>query len=269
MQHYNVVSLFNRPVILCIDIPCRHMEGGDEYTVDIIQLLEPVLGAGQIRCLITTSPDEFNEAFSSNDQFFPVLTTQPSIIETVSLIRSIRNNLEATNNFNIHDNAIIAAANLATHFLPEQPLPDCAIDIIDEAAAAARMELHCGTKETVALEKQMRQLEIEISSLHCDGTASTDRLAAVAYLKRHNAGIQIYNHITRQRDHIQKLGGCPLPTGVEALYLPKHACWYCASLLRSDIWLRMFMTLQNSFTESLQAERLSRGREALFGTRWM
>ncbi|KAJ5999883.1 hypothetical protein N7481_000292 [Penicillium waksmanii] len=118
---YDVTSLFDQPVILCIDILCRHMEGGDEDTVDIIQFLEPALGAGQIRCLITTTSDEFNEAISSNDLFYPVLTTQPSIIQTVSLIRRMRNNLEATNNFNIHDDAFIAAANLATHFLPEQP----------------------------------------------------------------------------------------------------------------------------------------------------
>ncbi|CAI7598387.1 unnamed protein product [Penicillium pancosmium] len=195
---YDSVSMLDKPVILCIDIPCRHIEGGDGDTVNIIQLLEPALGAKQIRCLITTTPDEFNEAFSSDDRI-------------PHSEHEVFNNLETTNKINILDHAIIAAANLATHFLPEKSLPDCAIDVIDEAAAAAIMELHCGTKETITLEKQMRQLEIEISSLNCDGTPSTDRLAAVAYGQM--AAIRKkYDPIHKQHEERKQLGQSILET---------------------------------------------------------
>lgn len=90
----------------------------------------------------------------------------------------MRKDLESLNEVEILDAVIFAAANLATHFLLWQPLPDCVINLIDEAATVTRVELYYGTEEISVLEKRMRQIKIEICSLECDGETLMERLAA-------------------------------------------------------------------------------------------
>ena len=140
-------------------------EGG----MDAANLLKPMLARGQLHCIGATTLAEYRK-YIEKDQAFErrfqqVLVKEPSIPETISILRGLKEKYEVHHGVNILDGAIVAAATLAARYLTARRLPDSAVDLIDEAAAAVRVTRESQPEAIDTLERRLRQLQIEIHAL--------------------------------------------------------------------------------------------------------
>ncbi|KAJ5488364.1 ATPase AAA-type core [Penicillium expansum] len=154
-------------------------EGG----MDAANLLKPMLARGQLHCIGATTLSEYRK-YIEKDQAFErrfqqVLVKEPTIPETISILRGLKEKYEAHHGVNILDGAIVAAATLAPRYLTARRLPDSAVDLIDEAAAAVRVTRESEPEALDTLERKARQLQIEIHALSREqDDASKARLEA-------------------------------------------------------------------------------------------
>ena len=140
-------------------------EGG----MDAANLLKPMLARGQLHCIGATTLAEYRK-YIEKDQAFErrfqqVLVKEPSIPETISILRGLKEKYEVHHGVNILDGAIVAAATLAARYLTSRRLPDSAVDLIDEAAAAVRVTRESQPEALDTMERKLRQLQIEIHAL--------------------------------------------------------------------------------------------------------
>lgn len=140
-------------------------EGG----MDAANLLKPMLARGQLHCIGATTLNEYRK-YIEKDQAFErrfqqVLVKEPSVPETISILRGLKEKYEVHHGVTILDGAIVSAATLAARYLTQRRLPDSAVDLIDEAAAAVRVERESQPEALDNLERKQRQLEIEIHAL--------------------------------------------------------------------------------------------------------
>ncbi|KAK4697642.1 ATP-dependent Clp protease ATP-binding subunit ClpB, partial [Lecanoromycetidae sp. Uapishka_2] len=140
-------------------------EGG----MDAANLLKPMLARGQLHCIGATTLAEYRK-YIEKDQAFErrfqqVLVKEPTIPETVSILRGLKEKYEVHHGVNILDGAIVAAATLAARYLTARRLPDSAVDLIDEAAAAVRVTRESQPEALDTMERKLRQLQIEIHAL--------------------------------------------------------------------------------------------------------
>ena len=140
-------------------------EGG----MDAANLLKPMLARGQLHCIGATTLGEYRK-YIEKDQAFErrfqqVLVKEPSVSETISILRGLKEKYEVHHGVNILDGAIVSAANLASRYLTARRLPDSAVDLIDEAAAAVRVTRESEPEALDTLERRLRQLQIEIHAL--------------------------------------------------------------------------------------------------------
>ncbi|KLU84258.1 hsp98-like protein [Magnaporthiopsis poae ATCC 64411] len=140
-------------------------EGG----MDAANLLKPMLARGQLHCIGATTLAEYRKYIEKDAaferRFQQVLVKEPSIPETVSILRGLKEKYEVHHGVNIADSAIVAAATLAARYLTTRRLPDSAVDLIDEAAAAVRVARESQPEIIDSLERRLRQLKIEIHAL--------------------------------------------------------------------------------------------------------
>jgi ATP-dependent Clp protease ATP-binding subunit ClpB len=154
-------------------------EGG----MDAANLLKPMLARGQLHCIGATTLGEYRK-YIEKDQAFErrfqqVLVKEPSVNETISILRGLKEKYEVHHGVNILDGAIVAAATLAARYLTARRLPDSAVDLIDEAAAAVRVTRESEPEALDNLERKLRQLQIEIHALEREqDAASKARLEA-------------------------------------------------------------------------------------------
>lgn len=153
-------------------------EGG----MDAANLLKPMLARGQLHCIGATTLAEYRKYIEKDAaferRFQQVLVKEPSIPETVSILRGLKEKYEVHHGVNIADSAIVAAANLAARYLTSRRLPDSAVDLIDEAAAAVRVARESQPEIIDSMERRLRQLKIEIHALSREkDEASKARLA--------------------------------------------------------------------------------------------
>ena len=140
-------------------------EGG----MDAANLLKPMLARGQLHCIGATTLGEYRK-YIEKDQAFErrfqqVLVNEPSLSETISILRGLKEKYEVHHGVNILDGAVVAAASLASRYLTARRLPDSAVDLIDEAAAAVRVTRESEPEALDNLERKHRQLQIEINAL--------------------------------------------------------------------------------------------------------
>ncbi|KAK1075460.1 Heat shock protein hsp98 [Friedmanniomyces endolithicus] len=140
-------------------------EGG----MDAANLLKPMLARGQLHCIGATTLAEYRK-YIEKDQAFErrfqqVLVGEPSIPETISILRGLKDKYEVHHGVTILDGAIVAAATLASRYLTQRRLPDSAVDLVDEAAAAVRVTRESQPEVLDNMERKLRQLEIEIHAL--------------------------------------------------------------------------------------------------------
>src|SRR2546425_3366793 len=158
--------------------------GAAEGAMDASNLLKPALARGELRAVGATTLDEYRKHIEKDAalerRFQPVLVEPPSVEETISILRGLKEKYEVHHGVRITDTAIVAAAVLSNRYITDRFLPDKAIDLIDEAAARLRTEIDSMPAELDELERQIRQLEIERQALKKESDrASKERLAGI------------------------------------------------------------------------------------------
>ena len=158
--------------------------GAAEGAMDASNLLKRALARGELRAIGATTLDEYRKHIEKDAalerRFQPVMVDQPTVDETISILRGLKERYEVHHGVKILDAAIVAAAVLSQRYITDRFLPDKAIDLIDEAASSLRMEIDSLPAELDAIERQIRQLEIERQALKKEeDRASRSRLAAI------------------------------------------------------------------------------------------
>ncbi|MDM7325595.1 MAG: ATP-dependent chaperone ClpB [Thermosynechococcus sp. Uc] len=137
--------------------------------MDASNLLKPMLARGELRCIGATTLDEYRKYIEKDAalerRFQQVYIGQPSVEDTISILRGLKDRYEIHHNVKITDSALVAAAVLSDRYISDRFLPDKAIDLVDEAAAKLKMEITTKPAELEALERRLRQLEMEKLSL--------------------------------------------------------------------------------------------------------
>lgn len=143
--------------------------GSAEGSTDASNILKPLLSRGQLRCIGATTINEYRKYIEKDAalerRFQPVLVDEPSVEDTISILRGLKERYEVHHSVIIKDSALIAAAKLSDRYITDRFLPDKAIDLIDEAASKLRIEIDTMPVEIDTLERQKTQLEIEKEAL--------------------------------------------------------------------------------------------------------
>ena len=166
--------------------------GAAEGAMDAGNMLKPALARGELRCIGATTLDEYRKRIEKDAalerRFQPIVVQPPSVEDTISILRGLKERYEVHHGVRITDSAIIAAATLSDRYIADRFLPDKAIDLIDEAASRMRIEIDSLPTELDVVEREIRQLEIEREALRKEtDAASKERLAA---LERELADLQ-------------------------------------------------------------------------------
>ena len=154
--------------------------GAAEGAMDASNMLKPMLARGELHCIGATTLDEYRKHIEKDAalerRFQPVVVEQPSVEDTISILRGLKQRYEVHHGVRIQDSALVAAAMLSNRYITDRFLPDKAIDLIDEAASRRRVELDSTPSEIDALDRRIRQLQVEQEALKKEtDTASRDR----------------------------------------------------------------------------------------------
>jgi ATP-dependent Clp protease ATP-binding subunit ClpB len=189
--------------------------GKTEGSMDAGNLLKPMLARGELHCIGATTLDEFRKYIEKDAalerRFQPVFVDQPSVEDTISILRGLRERYEVHHGVRIKDSALVAAAVLSHRYIADRFLPDKAIDLIDEAAAKLRTEIESLPVELDEVQRRIMQLEIEREALKKEkDRASKDRLAKLekelADLKARGDALRSQWQVERQAvDRLRKL----------------------------------------------------------------
>jgi ATP-dependent Clp protease ATP-binding subunit ClpB len=158
--------------------------GASEGSMDASNLLKPALSRGELHCIGATTLDEYQKYVEKDPalqrRFQPVFIAEPSVEDTISILRGIKDKYELHHGVRITDAAIVASARLSDRYIQNRFLPDKAIDLMDEAASRIRMEVESKPEEIEALDRRIIQLKIEEQALQKEeDVASKDRLAVL------------------------------------------------------------------------------------------
>ena len=178
----NEVTAAAGQVILFIDEMHTLVGAGKtDGAMDASNLLKPALARGELHCVGATTLDEYRKYVEKDAalarRFQPLMVDEPTVEDTVSILRGIKEKYELHHGIRISDGALVAAATLSHRYITDRFLPDKAIDLVDEAASRLRMEVDSKPEELDAIDRQILQLQIEAEALKKeDDKASKDRL---------------------------------------------------------------------------------------------
>lgn len=158
--------------------------GAAEGAMDASNMLKPMLARGELHCIGATTLDEYRKHIEKDAalerRFQPVMVDQPTVEDTISILRGLKQRYEIHHGVRIQDSALVAAATLSHRYITDRFLPDKAIDLIDEAASRLRVELDSTPGEIDALDRRVRQLQVEQQALKKESDpASQERLQRV------------------------------------------------------------------------------------------
>ena len=143
--------------------------GAAEGAVDAANMLKPMLARGELRVVGATTLDEYRKHIEKDAalerRFQPVFVGEPSVADTIAILRGLKERYEAHHGIRIRDAALVAAAVLSDRYISGRFLPDKAIDLVDEAASRVRMEIDSSPLELDEAERRVRQLEIELAAM--------------------------------------------------------------------------------------------------------
>jgi len=156
--------------------------GAAQGSIDAGNLLKPMLARGELRCIGATTLDEYRKYIEKDAalerRFQSVLIGEPNVVDTISILRGLKERYEGHHGVSITDTALVAAATLSNRYISDRFLPDKAIDLVDEAAAKLKMEITSKPEELDEIDRRILQLEMERLSLEKeDNPISRDRLA--------------------------------------------------------------------------------------------
>ena len=189
-------------VILFIDeIHTMVGAGAAEGSVDASNMLKPALARGELRCVGATTLNEYRKYIEKDPalerRFQPILVKEPSVEDTIAILRGLKERYEVHHGVRIKDAAIIAAATLSSRYISDRFLPDKAVDLIDESASRLRIELDSMPAEIDALERRVIQIEIERQSLKNE----TDRTSAERREKIEHELMELRESMSRMKLH--------------------------------------------------------------------
>lgn len=158
--------------------------GATQGAMDAGNLLKPMLARGELRCIGATTLDEYRKYIEKDAalerRFQQVFVDQPTVEDTISILRGLKERYEVHHGVKISDSALVAAATLSTRYISDRFLPDKAIDLVDEAAAKLKMEITSKPEELDEVDRKILQLEMERLSLQKENdAASRDRLERI------------------------------------------------------------------------------------------
>lgn len=158
--------------------------GAAEGAMDASNMLKPMLARGELHCIGATTLDEYRKHIEKDAalerRFQPILVDQPTVEDTISILRGLKQRYEVHHGVRIQDGALVAAAVLSNRYITDRFLPDKAIDLVDEAASRLRVELDSTPSEVDALDRRIRQLQVEQEALKKEpDAASRERLGKV------------------------------------------------------------------------------------------
>ncbi|MCS4479347.1 ATP-dependent chaperone ClpB [Clostridium botulinum] len=193
--------------------------GKTEGSMDAGNLIKPMLARGELHCIGATTFDEYRQYIEKDKalerRFQPVITDEPTVEDTVSILRGLKERFEIYHGIRIHDSAIVAAAKLSSRYITDRYLPDKAIDLIDEACAMIRTDIDSMPTEMDSMKRKIFQLEIEKEALSKEkDVASKERLEVLekelSELKEKDKEMTAKyenekSHITKIRDLKEKL----------------------------------------------------------------
>jgi len=143
--------------------------GAAEGAVDAANMLKPMLARGELRAIGATTLDEYRKHIEKDAalerRFQPILVGEPSVADTIAILRGLKERYEAHHGVRIRDAALVAAAVLSDRYIADRFLPDKAIDLVDESASRLRMEIDSSPLELDEAERRVRQLEIELAAM--------------------------------------------------------------------------------------------------------
>jgi ATP-dependent Clp protease ATP-binding subunit ClpB len=143
--------------------------GATQGSMDAANILKPALARGELRCIGATTLDEYQKYIEKDPalerRFQKVFVDEPTVEETISILRGLKERYEVHHGVKISDSAIVAAAELSHRYITDRFLPDKAIDLIDEAASKIKLEIESMPEELDTIERKIRQLEIEREAL--------------------------------------------------------------------------------------------------------
>ncbi|GIT92542.1 chaperone protein ClpB [Jannaschia pagri] len=178
----NEVTAAAGEVILFIDEMHTLVGAGkSDGAMDAANLIKPALARGELHCVGATTLDEYRKYVEKDAalarRFQPLMVEEPTVEDTVSILRGIKEKYELHHGVRISDSALVAAATLSNRYITDRFLPDKAIDLVDEAASRLRMEVDSKPEELDALDRDILQKQIEVEALRLeDDQASKDRL---------------------------------------------------------------------------------------------
>ncbi len=178
--------------------------------MDASNMLKPALARGQLRCIGATTIDEYRKHIEKDAalerRFAPIMIEEPSIEDTISILRGLKERYEVHHGVRIQDAALVAAATLSERYIADRFLPDKAIDLIDEAAADLRIQIDSLPAELDIIEKRIAQLEIEREGVRAEKDAAVrlkpiEEELAELYTRRE----QLRQHWEKEKETVQKI----------------------------------------------------------------
>ena len=196
--------------------------GKGEGAMDASNMLKPALARGELRCIGATTLDEYRKYVEKDTalerRFQPVLCSEPSVADAISILRGLRDKYEVHHGVRIQDAALVAAATLSDRYITERFLPDKAIDLMDEAASRLRIEIDSLPTEIDQMQRRLQQLEIEAAALQREKDAvSQERLGdihkAMAELREATLGKKaewqrektLIDELRRQKEQLEEM----------------------------------------------------------------
>ncbi|MFZ2655054.1 MAG: ATP-dependent chaperone ClpB [Victivallales bacterium] len=200
--------------------------GAAEGSVDASNLLKPMLARGELHCIGATTLNEYRKYIEKDAalerRFQTVLVSQPSVEETISILRGLRERYEIHHGVKIKDSALVTAAVLSDRYISDRFLPDKAIDLIDEAGAKLRTEIDSSPTEIDEVERRRMQLEIEIAGLKKEKDPASAKRLKIIEVELDE--LKSKNRELRSRWENEKKAVAELRTLRESLELAKQSC---------------------------------------------
>jgi ATP-dependent Clp protease ATP-binding subunit ClpB len=194
--------------------------GAAEGAVDAANMLKPMLARGELRCIGATTLDEYRKHIEKDAalerRFQPVYVGEPSVADTIAILRGLKDAYESHHGVRIRDAALVAAAVLSHRYISDRFLPDKAIDLVDEAASRLRMEIDSSPVELDEADRRVRQLEIELAAMKKESKqvreplerelaeAKEARNALAARWAEEKAALERVKEITKRIDELKR-----------------------------------------------------------------
>lgn len=185
--------------------------GAAEGAVDAGNMLKPLLARGELHCIGATTVDEYRKHIEKDAalarRFQPILVEQPSVEDTISILRGLRERLQVHHGVRIRDSALVAAAVLSNRYITDRFLPDKAIDLVDEACAMLRTEIDSLPAALDAASRRVMQLEIEEAALKKEKDAGSQARLAILQKELQEARVEADSLRAQYDNEKQSIGG--------------------------------------------------------------